>query len=170
MPAPLSVPEQTGAIETLAAVFRAVPAIPIIAEAARAPVTLIFFETAPRLLESLQDLLAVLGDRPAAVARELTKLFEEVRRGTLAELAARYAAEPFCVVLPFGELPAMSHVQGSNFVHLGVTGDRVAGRALVVSTLDNLNKGAAGGAMQWLNRLLGFDETAGLTAPAAGWT
>ncbi len=61
-----------------------------IAEAARAPVTLIFFETAPRLLDSLKDLQAVLGDRPAAVARELTKLFEEVRRESLSALAAHY--------------------------------------------------------------------------------
>jgi 16S rRNA (cytidine1402-2'-O)-methyltransferase len=61
-----------------------------IAEAARAPVTLVFFETAPRLVESLKDLLAVLGDRPAAVARELTKLFEEVRRDRLSALIAHY--------------------------------------------------------------------------------
>lgn len=61
-----------------------------IEEAARAPVTLIFFETAPRLADSLRDLHAMLGDRPAAVARELTKLFEEVRRGSLAELIAHY--------------------------------------------------------------------------------
>ncbi len=61
-----------------------------IAEAARAPVTLIFFETAPRLLDSLKDLHAVLGDRKAAVARELTKLFEEVRRDRLSALVAHY--------------------------------------------------------------------------------
>lgn len=59
-------------------------------EAARARVTLIFFETAPRLLESLRDLLAVLGDRRAAVARELTKMFEEVRRDTLSALIEHY--------------------------------------------------------------------------------
>jgi len=61
-----------------------------IQEAARAPVTLIFFETAPRLIDSLVDLHGVLGDRKAAVARELTKLFEEVRRGSLSELIAFY--------------------------------------------------------------------------------
>jgi 16S rRNA (cytidine1402-2'-O)-methyltransferase len=61
-----------------------------IAEAARAPVTLVFFETAPRLVDSLRDLHAVLGDRPAAVARELTKMFEEVRRDRLAALIAHY--------------------------------------------------------------------------------
>lgn len=62
-----------------------------IEEAARAPVTLIFFETAPRLVDALIDLQAVLGERPAAVARELTKLFEEVRRGSLGALIAHYA-------------------------------------------------------------------------------
>lgn len=52
--------------------------------------SLIFFETAPRLADSLGDLADILGDRPAAVTRELTKLYEEIRRGTLSELAAHY--------------------------------------------------------------------------------
>ena len=52
--------------------------------------TLIFFESAQRLAESLAAMGEVLGDRQAAVARELTKLHEEMRRGTLAELAAHY--------------------------------------------------------------------------------
>nr|WP_230983074.1 16S rRNA (cytidine(1402)-2'-O)-methyltransferase [Inquilinus limosus] len=53
--------------------------------------TLILFEAPHRLPECLSDLAAVLGDREAAVTRELTKLFEEVRRGPLPELAAHYA-------------------------------------------------------------------------------
>ena len=57
------------------------------------PATLIFYETAPRLVESLEDMRAILGDRPAAVARELTKKFEEVQRGTLSQLIAHYQAE-----------------------------------------------------------------------------
>jgi 16S rRNA (cytidine1402-2'-O)-methyltransferase len=56
--------------------------------------TLILFESGQRLGESLTQMAAVLGDRAVAVARELTKLHEEVRRGTLAVLAAQYAAEP----------------------------------------------------------------------------
>lgn len=60
-------------------------------EVARIPGTLIFFESPRRLAASLKAMLDVLGDRPAAVARELTKTFEEARRGTLAELAAHYA-------------------------------------------------------------------------------
>jgi 16S rRNA (cytidine1402-2'-O)-methyltransferase len=54
------------------------------------PATLVFFESAQRLPQSLADMVAELGDRPAAVARELTKLYEEIRRGSLAELAAHY--------------------------------------------------------------------------------
>jgi 16S rRNA (cytidine1402-2'-O)-methyltransferase len=52
--------------------------------------TLIFFESAQRLAESLSAMALVLGDRPAAMTRELTKMHEEVRRGTLSELAAHY--------------------------------------------------------------------------------
>lgn len=55
------------------------------------PGTLVFFETGPRIGAALADLAAVCGARQAAVARELTKAFEEVRRGTLPELAAHYA-------------------------------------------------------------------------------
>ena len=55
--------------------------------------TLIFFEAPQRLAETLADMADVLGPRPAAVARELTKLHEEVRRSDLAELAARYGEE-----------------------------------------------------------------------------
>lgn len=50
--------------------------------------TLVFFESGPRLKDSLTDMAQVLGDRPAAVTRELTKMYEEAVRGTLAELAA----------------------------------------------------------------------------------
>lgn len=61
-----------------------------IAELAAIPATLVLYETGPRLAASLADLAAGLGSRKAAVCRELTKAFEEVRRGTLDELAAHY--------------------------------------------------------------------------------
>jgi 16S rRNA (cytidine1402-2'-O)-methyltransferase len=64
----------------------------LLGELAALPATLVVYETAPRLAATLADMAAVLGDRPAAVARELTKLYEEVRRGPLGELAAHYAA------------------------------------------------------------------------------
>lgn len=66
-----------------------------LAEIALIPATLVLFETAPRLAETLADLAAMMGDRPAAVAHELTKLHESCDRGALGELAASYAqAEP----------------------------------------------------------------------------
>ena len=64
------------------------------AELARIPGTLVLFESGPRVAAALADLADVLGPREAALARELTKRFEEVRRGTLPELAAALADEP----------------------------------------------------------------------------
>jgi 16S rRNA (cytidine1402-2'-O)-methyltransferase len=65
-----------------------------ISDAARVPSTLVFFEAPHRLAASLVDLADLLGPRPAAIARELTKLFEEVRRAPLTELAQHYASHP----------------------------------------------------------------------------
>jgi len=58
------------------------------------PATLIFYEAARRLAGSLADMAAMLGPRQAAVARELTKLYEQVLRGSLAELQERFAESP----------------------------------------------------------------------------
>jgi 16S rRNA (cytidine1402-2'-O)-methyltransferase len=63
-----------------------------IGELLRIPATLVLFESGPRLAATLADLAAGLGKREAAVARELTKLHEEVRRGDLVSLATDYAA------------------------------------------------------------------------------
>ena len=63
------------------------------AERAGLSATLIWYEAPHRLAEALADMLAAFGDRPAAVARELTKRFEEVRRATLTGLAEHYATE-----------------------------------------------------------------------------
>ena len=66
-----------------------------LAELSHVPATLVFFESPQRLVASLADMAATLGgERPAAVARELTKAFESVRRGTLAGLAAAHGEEP----------------------------------------------------------------------------
>ena len=64
----------------------------VLGEIARQQATLIVYETGPRLAATLADMAALLGERPAAVARELTKLYEELRRGDVASLAAHYAA------------------------------------------------------------------------------
>lgn len=77
-------------------------------------------------------------------------------------LAARYASETFLEVLPFGALPSTRSIAGSNYVHVGVIGDRLRGRALVIVALDNLTKGSSGQAIENANLMLGLEETAGL--------
>ncbi|MDE2306408.1 MAG: N-acetyl-gamma-glutamyl-phosphate reductase [Gammaproteobacteria bacterium] len=77
-----------------------------------------------------------------------------------------YAGQPFVRVTE--AMPRLKDVVASNYAHLGVAADGTT--AVVTAVLDNLDKGAAGGAVQWMNRLFGFDETAGLAAPAPGWT
>lgn len=77
-------------------------------------------------------------------------------------LAEAYAAEPFLQVLPYGALPSTRDVRGSNFCHLGVVGDRMPNRAVIVAVLDNLTKGSSGQAIQNANLMLGLDETQGL--------
>jgi 16S rRNA (cytidine1402-2'-O)-methyltransferase len=86
-----------------------------IAELAPIPGTLVFFESARRLAETLTDLAAVLGPREAAIARELTKCFETVRRGLLPDLAASVSAgsapkgEIVVLVGPPGAQPALEN-------------------------------------------------------------
>lgn len=77
-------------------------------------------------------------------------------------LRTAYAAEPFLRVLPFGQLPSTRDIAGSNYCHIGVIGDRLPGRAVVVAVLDNLNKGSSGQAIQNANLMLGIAETTGL--------
>jgi N-acetyl-gamma-glutamyl-phosphate reductase len=79
-----------------------------------------------------------------------------------AMLLKQYANEPFVQVLPFGTMPQTRHVRGSNQTFIGVTKDRIAGRAIIVSALDNLVKGASGQAVQNMNLMLGFPEAMGL--------
>lgn len=73
-----------------------------------------------------------------------------------------YAKEPFVHVLPFGETPQTRHIRGSNMTFIGVAADRIEGRAIVISALDNLVKGASGQAVQNMNLVLGYPETMGL--------
>ncbi|MEP3346045.1 MAG: N-acetyl-gamma-glutamyl-phosphate reductase [Litoreibacter sp.] len=79
-----------------------------------------------------------------------------------ATLAGAYGGEPFIEVLPFGQTGSTHDTRGSNFVHIGVTDDRIEGRAIVVATLDNLTKGSSGQALQNANLMLGLEETEGL--------
>ncbi|HEU5018906.1 MAG TPA: N-acetyl-gamma-glutamyl-phosphate reductase, partial [Pseudolabrys sp.] len=77
-------------------------------------------------------------------------------------LAQAYAQEPFVHVLSFGETPQTRHVRGSNMTFIGVAKDRIPGRAIVISALDNLVKGASGQAIQNMNLMMGWPETLGL--------
>jgi N-acetyl-gamma-glutamyl-phosphate reductase len=81
-------------------------------------------------------------------------------------LAKAYAKEPFVHVLPFGQTPHTRHVRGSNMTFIGLADDRIPGRAIIVSALDNLTKGASGQAVQNMNVMLGYPETMGLTQVA----
>lgn len=81
------------------------------------------------------------------------------------ELAQFYRQSAFVRIV--SATPRLKDVVGSNFAHLGVAanGETVA----VLSVIDNLMKGAAGGAVQWMNRLLDLPESTGLTEPGPGW-
>ena len=95
------------------------------------------------------------------------RLVKPISAAELGELLRKYyAGHRFVRVLD--EAPHVKDVVASNYAHLSVA---VSGHSVaVMSVLDNLTKGAAGGAVQWLNRMFGWDETTGLAAPAPGWT
>jgi N-acetyl-gamma-glutamyl-phosphate reductase len=97
----------------------------------------------------------------------LSTIYVRGRRGRTPEdlhalLSKSYLREPFVHVLPFGETPHTRHVRGSNMTFIGVAKDRIPGRAIVVSALDNLVKGASGQAIQNMNLAMGWPETMGL--------
>ena len=84
----------------------------------------------------------------------------------LEALRAFYQRSAFVRITPGA--PRVKDVVASNYAHLSAAAN---GRTVaVMCVLDNLTKGAAGGAVQWMNRMFSLPETAGLTAPAPGWT
>ncbi len=97
----------------------------------------------------------------------LSSIYVRMANGTGADdlrsaLASRYEGEPFVRVLPNGAAPATRHVRGSNHCLIGVFADRVPGRAILLSAIDNLVKGASGQAIQNMNLMCGLDETIAL--------
>jgi N-acetyl-gamma-glutamyl-phosphate reductase len=101
----------------------------------------------------------------------LSTIYVRGRRGRGAEelhavIAKAYAREPFVHVLPYGQAPQTRHVRGSNMTFIGVVADRIPGRAIIVSALDNLTKGASGQAVQNMNVMLGYPETMGISQVA----
>jgi N-acetyl-gamma-glutamyl-phosphate reductase len=77
-------------------------------------------------------------------------------------LKGAYTDAAFVHVTEERTIPATQHVRGSNYCHIGVFADRIPGRAIVVSAIDNLVKGSAGQALQNFNLMYGFDETLSL--------
>ncbi|WAL68021.1 N-acetyl-gamma-glutamyl-phosphate reductase [Amycolatopsis cynarae] len=127
--------------------------------------------------EFAQNLSAVAGER---VTVSFTPVLAPMPRGILttasAPLAAEtdtaaaravyekaYDAEPFVQVLPEGVWPATAATLGSNNVQIQVAVDADAGRLIVITSIDNLTKGTAGGAIQSMNLALGLPETTGLS-------
>ena len=119
-------------------------------EAAGAPVAVNF---TPHLMPMARGILSSIYVRlaPGTTVDDLR-----------AVLAERYRDEPFVRVVPEGVSPATRHVRGSNYCLIGVFPDRLPGRAIVLSVLDNLVKGASGQAVQNMNVMFGFDETTAL--------
>lgn len=79
-----------------------------------------------------------------------------------AALTDAYADAPFVKLAPKGTLPSTQFVRGSNYCMIGVYADRIPGRAIVISAIDNLVKGSAGQAIQNFNLMFDLPETTGL--------
>jgi N-acetyl-gamma-glutamyl-phosphate reductase len=91
------------------------------------------------------------------------RLAEGVKPDDLRDaLSFAYQPRPFVKVAEKGVIPATQNVRGSNYCQIGVFADRVPGRAIIISVLDNLVKGSAGQAIQNFNLMFGLPETAGL--------
>ncbi|KAK1869665.1 hypothetical protein I4F81_012135 [Pyropia yezoensis] len=122
-----------------------------LSDAAGQPVDVVF---TPHLVPLSRGILSTI----------YVKLADGATADSLREcLATTYAAEPFVHVLPSGVAPPHTrHVRGSNHAVMGVYADRVAGRAILVCVIDNIVKGASGQAIQNMNVMCGFDESAGL--------
>lgn len=111
------------------------------------------FSFTAQLLPLDRGILETIYFRAAGVssAEEIVQIYEK-----------RYAAEPFVRIFNPGHMPDLRGVARTNFCDLGVTFDPHSGRAVVVSAIDNLVKGAAGQAVQNMNLMLGYAETEAL--------
>jgi N-acetyl-gamma-glutamyl-phosphate reductase len=104
----------------------------------------------------------VLAPMPRGILATCTARTSATTAALRAALSDAYEGEPFVHVLPEGRWPHTAATVGSNACHLQVATDGT--RAIVVSAIDNLGKGAAGQAIQCANLALGLPETAGLSA------
>ncbi len=111
------------------------------------------FSFTAQLLPTTRGILETIYFRGQGIgsAADLVDIYEK-----------RYAGEPFVRIYDAGKAPDLKSVNYTNFCDIGVTYDAASRRAVVVSCIDNLVKGAAGQAVQNMNLICGFDETAGL--------
>jgi len=111
------------------------------------------FSFTAQLLPVDRGILETIYFRPTggAAAEDLLSIYEK-----------RYAGEPFIRLYQAGRAPDLRAVARTNFCDIGMTADRATSRAVVVSAIDNLTKGAAGQAVQNMNLMLGLPETEGL--------
>ncbi|MBA3005709.1 MAG: N-acetyl-gamma-glutamyl-phosphate reductase [Proteobacteria bacterium] len=107
----------------------------------------------PHLLPISRGILSTIYAhlKPEVQQTDITQLYEKM-----------YSQEPFVRVLPENTFPATQYVRGSNFCDIGFKIDTRTGRIIILSTIDNIVKGAAGQAIQNMNLMCGFAETAGL--------
>ncbi|MEQ1789255.1 MAG: N-acetyl-gamma-glutamyl-phosphate reductase, partial [Rickettsiales bacterium] len=101
----------------------------------------------------------------------LSTIYVHLKSGkTVDDLRSRlgsfYENEPFVHLLPVGVLPTTHQVRGTNDCVMNIFADRIAGRAIIVSAIDNLVKGASGQAVHNMNVMFGFPETTGLELTA----
>lgn len=122
-----------------------------LAEASGSPAPVVF---TPHLMPMSRGILETIYVRAAGAADA------DTMRDCL---AAQYADERFVHVLPKGAAPPQTrHVRGSNHCVMAVIEDRVKGRAIIVSVIDNIVKGASGQAIQNMNIMFGLPEEMGL--------
>lgn len=107
----------------------------------------------PHLLPISRGILSTIYAqlKPGIQQAEISQLYEKM-----------YAQEPFVRILPENSFPATQYVRGSNFCDIGFKIDPRTGRIILMSTIDNIVKGAAGQAVQNMNLMCGFAETTGL--------
>ena len=125
----------------------------VLSEISRAPMHVCFV---PHLIPANRGLLCTVY-APAAIdgdAGDIVDLYKEF-----------YHDEPFVRVLEAGRQPNIRDVRGANFCDIGIALDKRNGCIIVTSAIDNLVKGAAGAAIQNMNIMMGFEETAGLKQP-----
>jgi N-acetyl-gamma-glutamyl-phosphate reductase len=121
-----------------------------LSRAAGRPVTVSF---TPHLMPMNRGILSTIYVRTqkGATANDLRATLEQA-----------YEGEPFVHVLPAGRVPSTHDVRGSNLALIGLAQDRLPGRVILISAIDNLVKGASGQAVQDMNAMLGLPETTGL--------